>query len=211
MAIDPRSEEAIAAITEEYRVPTRAEIDALMQKFFVLPIRADVVDRLETELHAALDDSSKHSILGSQFVSNRRRYFGHAWREVLSPHNNRPTPKELAVWIAVLGEGYPRPKPHCPPEFVGSWRQTVPEAATWRLGSDGSMETGDSRFSERTKWCVHRGEFPDGSFPHDELWFTGPRHPIPLFVGVAEVTSNLLRSMYYGSDEPVEYRLERVE
>lgn len=211
MAIDPRSEEAIAAITEEYRVPTRAEITALMHRFFVPPIRADVIDRLEAELHAALDDSSKHSILGSQFVSNRRRYLGQAWREVLSPHRNSPTPKELAVWIAVLGKGYPSPMPYCPPEFVGSWRQTLPEAATWRLASDGSMETGDSRFSERTKWCVHRGDFPTASFVDNDLWFTGPRNPIPLSVVIVEVTPSLLRAMYYGSDEPVEYRLERVE
>ncbi len=165
MGIDPRSEEAIAPITEEYRVPTRAEIDALMHKFFVPPLGADAVDRLEAELHAALDDRSKRSILGSQFISNRRHYLGQAWREVLSPHNNGPTPTELAVWIAVLGKGYPSLKPHCPPDFVGSWRQTLPEAATWRLASDGSMETGDTRFSERTKWCVHLGEFPNGSYP----------------------------------------------
>ncbi len=211
MVAKPPTEQELAAARESVRVPTRKEIEELLQLFFAPAVKADTAERLEAELHAVLDDRSKHSILSAQFESNRRRYFGHAWREVLSPHNNNPTPTELAVWIAVLGEGYPSPKPHCPPEFVGSWRQTLPEAATWRLGSDGSMETKDSRFFERTKWCVHRGEFPGGSFPHDELWFTGPRHPIPLFVGVAEVTSNLLRAMYYGSDEPVEYRLGRVE
>ena len=153
-------------IDEERRVPERAEIAAMLAKYFVGPIGDDVVTKLHAEVTRVLADAPLRRGMARGFLpSNGGRGFGCAWREELAFQRTQPRSIDLAAWIAWSQPGYPRARPYCPDAYVGTWIQREPASATpprWTLDHDGTFSAPGTPFAQQVTWCVHRqGTKPD--------------------------------------------------
>ena len=209
MDVDAVTPQEIAAARDSARIPDRAALGHLLETYFVGPVDAAVVARLEEELQRLLADPGKRASKEDAFYGNRRRYFGQAWKEVLSNHDLAPAPTELAVWIAVTDRSYPRPKPYCPSSLVGAWQQVAPTRASWQVHGDGTLETDEPRFASRKEWCVHRlGEHP--TLAGDELWLREPQDPSHTLCSIREITATNARWFKAGGDGRVDYDWERA-
>lgn len=202
---------AFSALVDSEREPTRDEIAALARTYLVGPVDDSTIDRLDRQFRAVYANVDERRSEGSAFRGNGVRYLGQAWKELLSPHNGRPSPAELAVWLAVTTEGYPAPRLFCPPQLAGSWRQQD-SSATWELAPNGDFQTTDSRIASLgvTRWCVHYVE-RRGDFHRDELWLLdNARHNIaPRALIIVECTDKKLRMLRPSAEGSIEYVLER--
>jgi hypothetical protein len=135
--------------------PDRAQLRAVLERFFVAPIDEAVVDRLAAALSAVLADPVKRASQGESFMSSHRRYEGEEWRELVPIFNHGPSPTQLAVWLAIGVDGYPPRRPHCPEPIVGAWTQVEPRSARWQLGADGAFRCDDPKLSQFTAWRLH--------------------------------------------------------
>jgi len=203
------TDEQIAKAVEKYRPPTTTEIKALLGRFFVGAIDDTIVSRLDQQLADVLADKHARVATSSAFEANGRHYFGQAWKELLSYHDNAPTPTELAIWLAVVTPGYPKPRPYCPEPIVGTWAQVAPTAATWQLRADGAMTTTAPSFEARTRWCLHRLNGETTDLAKGNLWFTSDSLVLPDTLSLREITPTTIRAVRNGLDGPIPYRLER--
>lgn len=200
-------------LVDSDREPTRAEIAALMRTYLEGDIDDATVDRLDAQFRALLADRERYLAEGSAFRANSRHYFGQAWKELLSPHHHRPSPAELALWLAIVTPGYPPPRPYCPEALVGRWQSA--SGATWHLESDGRFSTTEESIAalKVVRWCVHL-VMRRGDFYLDALWLFGKeaRHntlPRPLII--RECAADRLRLLRPGGAAgDVEYQLTRV-
>jgi hypothetical protein len=135
--------------------PDRAQLRAVLERFFIAPIDETVVDRLAVALGGVLADPVRQASQGESFMSMHRRYEGEEWHELLPVHNSGPTPTQLAVWLAIGVDGYPPRRPHCPEPIVGAWTQVEPRPARWRLGADGAFRCDDAKLAQFTAWRLH--------------------------------------------------------
>ncbi|HEY1959880.1 MAG TPA: hypothetical protein VGH28_29935 [Polyangiaceae bacterium] len=149
-----------AEIAEERRIHEPSELEAMLTKYFIGPIGADVIARLGAEVARVLADPALHAGMARGFLpSNGRRGFGCAWREELAFQRTDPRVIDLAAWIAWAETGYPRARPYCPEAFAGTWIQrepASPSAPRWTLGRDGAFSAPGTPFASRITWCVHR-------------------------------------------------------
>jgi hypothetical protein len=114
-----------------------------MRHFLVGAVENEAVERLEAQFRNLVADPERRRAEGSAFRANGSNYRGQAWKELLSPHEDRPSRAELALWLAIVTAGYPPPRPYCPPELAGAWQQRGSNA-TWQLDSDGRFSCTDT-------------------------------------------------------------------
>jgi hypothetical protein len=188
-------------------VPDRAEIRALLEKFFVGPIDDATVDRLDHQFRAVQGDPAQRGPEGSDFRGNKDRYHGQAWKELLATQPAGPTPSELAVWLAVVTPGYPPPRLYCPDPLVGTWLQVTPRPARWQLSADGTFASDDPSVRKYNHWCVqHFDTHPD--FELDRLLLLdghGGKSPKT----ISSIAPNQLEIVVYSTPAGVVHRLER--
>jgi hypothetical protein len=202
-----------AELVEAHREPTRNELAALMRTYLEGPIDDDTVERLEKQVYALSADRERWKAEGSAFRGNSSRYHGQAWKELLSPHEHRPSPAELALWLAIVTPGYPPPRWLCPAELCGRWEQAAPNAASWDLADNGQFSTTEPRMGSpnTTRWCVHLVA-RRGDLRRDQLWLTGDvRHVVSrTSLIILECTADRLRLLRAGGDfGDVEFTLIR--
>lgn len=154
------SDDAAAAIREQRRIPERAEIADLLQRYFVGPIGDDAIDKLHAEVARILADPAlRGGELRSYAPNNGGLGFGCAWREELAFQRTTPRSIDLAAFIAWSHKGYPAARPYCPASFAGRWLQREPAATSpvhWTLDADGTFSAPGSAFEGRARWCFHR-------------------------------------------------------
>lgn len=209
MHAEPTWQEIEVAL-DDSRIPNKHDLARLLQCYFVAPIEPTQIVRFDHDVRDMLSDPRRRIMLADEFIANGRDYMGQAWKELVSNHRMPPTPTELALWLAVTTKGYPRPRPYCPIELVGSWRQVTPSAAQWRLDAEGTMSTDDPAFGGRTRWCAHRIKPDKQTFAGDELWFTSPQRVIATVLALEEVTGTSIKGFGVGLDGRINYRLERI-
>jgi hypothetical protein len=207
------TEDELVDLVESNREPTRAELAALMRRYLVGAVDDATVERLHEQFKALHGDEGRWRAESSAFRANGRRYRGQAWKELLSPHENRPSLAELALWLAIVTPGYPAPRPYCPPELAGTW-QGAASGATWKLASDGSFSTTDARFARDrlVRWCVHLLE-RRGDFHRDRLWLLdADRHNTsPQQLIILESKPDRLSLLFAGGDAgDTEYAFTRI-
>jgi hypothetical protein len=207
------SDPDFAELIVSNREPTRAEIAVLLRRYLLGDIDDETVDRLYAQFQALVADPERRGAEASAFRGNGRRYLGQAWKELLSPHENSASRVELALWLAIVTPGYPRPRPYCPPELAGNWQQTDSDAI-WKLASDGGFScTAPEIVREKVvRWCVHLVE-RRGDFHRDRLWLLGNgRHNIsPRQLIIRECKPDQLVLLRAGGDRDFVYELKRIE
>jgi hypothetical protein len=204
------TEQQIEAALDHSRIPDKHDLSNLLQWFFEPTNDAALGARFETEVRSLLEDPRRKAVASAQFGANSERYFGQAWKELVSHHRIPPTPTELAIWIALTTKGYPQPRPYCPASFVGAWRELQPSSATWQLSADGGVRTDDPALAARTRWCVHRIKPGGPSFENDEMWFTSEQLVVKTALVIREITATALVGYRVGLDGRIDYRLERA-
>jgi hypothetical protein len=187
--------------------PTVDEIGAMLRHYFVSSTEQDVT-RLHTEVAATLSDPASAAAEARGFDPvNGRRGFGLAWREDLAYKHRRPTPIDLAAWIAFTQPGYPSPRPYCPDVFVGTWTQRWPKfspAATWELRLDGTLVCGEPTLTTYTMWCVNR---QGPALLDSVIWFDDDTRIAHYYLMVNEVTPREL--IVHEPGTPTKYELVR--
>jgi hypothetical protein len=185
-----------------------------MRKYFV-GVDDVTVDRLDKQYRELMANPARRDGEASAFRANGRRYLGQAWKELLSPHEHAATPIELAIWLAIVTPGCPRPRWLHPKELSGKWRSFDAPHATWELAPDGAFSTDEERIKRlrAARWCVHLGA-RRGDFYRDHLWLGDDApHTIaarPLLI--LECTARTLRLLRSGGDfGDEEYWLERSD
>lgn len=208
--MDPAPTEGeIEAALDRSRIPNKHDLARLLQVFFEPTADTAAVSLLEAALRDLLADQPRKIATASAFEANVRRYFGQAWKELVSYRRLPPTPTELAIWLAVTSPGYPRPRPYCPAPFIGAWRELQPTTAAWQLDADGCMRTDDPALAKGTRWCVHRIK-PRPTFVDDELWLMADDAVAPTVLVIREVTERTLGGFRSGLDGRIDYKLERA-
>lgn len=202
------TEQEIEAALDHRRIPSKQDLEHLLQLLFEPTSDPTVAGRLEADLRDLLGEPSRKFSTASAFEANGRDYFGQTWKELISHHRLPPAPTELAIWLAVTTTGYPRPRPFCPSPLVGVWRELQPTTATWHLDPDGRMRTDDPSLAERTHWCVHRIK-PRATFVDDELWFSTNGSVARALMVIRELTDGTLGGYRSGLDGRINYKLER--
>ena len=147
-------------------IPTDEELTSMLATYFVgaTPVHTQ---RLRAELTAVLADPARHAGEAGafDFSGGGRRYFGQAWRELLSYDRRSPRPIDLAAYLAATTAGFPPVRPYCPEYLVGTW--TADGKQRWQFLADGTFVTDDPMWHDCISWCVHRqGTGPDD----DALW-----------------------------------------
>ena len=139
--------------------PTLDELTALLQRYFIGATPAQAA-ALHAEVTAVLGNPRRAAGEASTFdPANGGAGFGLAWREELAYKHRRPSPLELAAWLASTVTGFPPPRPYCPDVFVGTWQQVMPESGpqwSWELRLDGTFICDEPELRGRNAWCVHR-------------------------------------------------------
>jgi hypothetical protein len=183
-----------------------------MRRYLVGPIDDDSVDRLYAQFRDLLADPEKRRAKGSTFRANGRHYLGQAWKELLSPHENRPSRAELALWLAIVTPGYPPPRPYCPPELAGRWQQSGSDA-TWELASDGQFSTTAENIvlEKVVRWCAHLVA-RKGDFRGDRLWLFDNWHnnSSPRQLSILECKPDQLTLDHSVGSREVVYELRRI-
>src|SRR5438105_5335654 len=77
------SDERTAAVNDPQRLPSRAELAALLDRYFAGPIDDAIVNRLESQCHELWADPSRRDAEEAAFRGNGLRYFGQAWKELV--------------------------------------------------------------------------------------------------------------------------------
>lgn len=157
-------------LDEDTRIPTLAELTALLEKYFVGATDLHAA-KLLGEVTAVLGDPARFAGETIAFdPANGRRCYGLAWREELAYDSRQPRSIELAAWLASTVRGFPPARPYCPDIFVGTWTQKQPVVAPaprWELMLDGTFICDAPVLRSREAWRVHRqGSGPVG----DALW-----------------------------------------
>jgi hypothetical protein len=158
-------------IEDERRILAPAEVQTMLEQYFIGPITDETVRRLTDHVARVIADPPLHGGEISSFrPENGRRGFGRAWREVLAFGRTYPRSIDLAAWLAASTTGYPAPKPYCPDLYVGRSRQHEPDGASgyiWDFEAGGRFHTDEPTASTRDSWCVHRQDVgPKG----DMIW-----------------------------------------
>ncbi len=147
-------------------LPDRAELDRLLETYFVGPVDRLAGDRLQRALAEVCGSPARRSGEESSFRDNGHLYFGDLWIEDLARGVSTPDPRILAVWLAVSRPGFPEPRPYCPTRFVGTW---LDRASSWDLAADGAFRTDLAELAEWTRWRVHR-QASDPDHRGDVIW-----------------------------------------
>lgn len=208
MAIDDLE---FADLIEEGREPTRQQLAALMRRYLSEPVHEETVERLNRQFRELLSDEERRTTEELAFRASGRRYLGQAWKERLSPHERLPPAAELALWLAIVTPGYPRPIPYCPAEFAGSWTSNT--GARWSLDRSGAFSTNEAPITREkvVRWCVHLVA-RKGDFRRDELWlFDTDRHNTsPRALIIRECSPQRLRLLWPGGNfDDIEFQLKR--
>jgi hypothetical protein len=146
------------------------------------------VEKLEAVIAKMSADPSLLRARASALRANNSKFIGQLWREVLMRRVGRQTTPELAaVYVAASTFGYPRPRPYCPDDLVGTWKEVEPENARWELGADGKFVSTNSVLAECTAWCVQRVGFE--SFIASALHCLPDKTSSPTFGGHTLVVS----------------------
>lgn len=195
------------------RKPTREEVGALVRRYLLEPVSDEALHNLYAQYLGLLADEGRRRTEELAFRANGRRYFGQLWKERLSPHEQLPSPAELALWLAIVTPGYPRPRPYCPAALTGAWLSD--SGATWNLERDGGFSTTEERIRgpRVVRWCVHL-VVRKGDFRRDQLWLLGDTRHNTLHTSllILECTSSTLRLLQSRGDfGNIEYRLSRTE
>jgi hypothetical protein len=193
--------------------PTANEIATLLRRYLDGPVDDADVARLDQQFRDLMQDKARRGPEQSAFRANGRRYLGQAWKELLSPHDQLPSPVELALWLAIVTPGYPPPRWYCPEELVGTWRQKAPGEAIWELHADGSFATTDSQLARLgvPRWCVHLVA-RRGDLYRDHVWLTDrAKHTVSAkSLLITEYAAGRMRLVRSGDSGDIEYQLERI-
>ena len=145
-------------------IPTDDELTTVLATYFVGATPAHT-QRLRAELAAVLADPARHAVQASAFdvSGGGKRYFGQAWRELLSYDRRSPRPIDLAAFLAATTAGFPPPRPYCPDYLIGTW--TADDQRRWQFLADGTFVTDGPTWQRCVTWCVQR----QGSDPRSDV------------------------------------------
>jgi len=194
-------------LDEDRRIPSLAELSAMLQKYFVGTTDLHVA-KLLAEVTAVLGDPARLAAESSAFdPANGRKCYGLAWREELAYDSRQPRAIELAAWLATMVPGFPPARPYCPDRYVGTWTQQEPVVAPaprWELMLDGTFICDEPVLRSREAWRVHRqGNGPVG----DAMWLDDDLRIAHKILAILAVSPTELRLQLPGT--ATEYRLIR--
>jgi hypothetical protein len=141
---------------------SRADFDVLLDRYFIADDATEADrGRLYAAAMAALRDPAMRAGLLAGLRSAGTVAGGLAWWEELRAERGRGEGGDRASILLLLTsdpalDPRPRPRPYCPPPYVGSWRGD--DGRAWTLDRDGAL-TGDPDRPGWT-WRIRGGPLP---------------------------------------------------
>jgi len=193
------------AVLEARRVPDAPEIRSLLEKYFDGPIEDRHVSTIEARIRELLADGKKRVAEDNTFLGNARIYSGRAWREDMPRDVRAPRVIDYVGWLGSTMQGFPAPKPYCPPAFVGSWKDAA--GHRWQLSADGTFET-DAEYAAYKQWFVV-GQAASGHVG-DSVHLKKGKHDDAKVLVVERMTDSELVLARWGGAKPTSYALQRT-
>jgi hypothetical protein len=138
----------------------RDDLAALLDRYFdTAELSGLERDRLIAAAHAALADAAVRAGLATGLRSAGTVAGGLAWWEELRAAGGATGDRAsvLLLWTSDPSlDPRPRPRPHCPAAYVGTWRAA--DGRSWRLDGDGGLG-GDGERAGWT-WRIRGGPLP---------------------------------------------------
>lgn len=210
MKVDRNKE--LLTVEELNHLPDEAELQQLLETYFVPPITEAHVVRLLDVMNALL--ANRPRFVGDMGTYRSYKGFDHtAWMKLFARGRRRgATVSELTLFEASLLDDFPRPRTYCPEKYVGAWRQIEGPCVgcIWRMSPKGGMHVdGETkRLRSITTWSVD--EMPLSTCTVETLMVA--EHPRGSWGGlsVLEHTDDTLFLEQPGYVRRDLYRLERL-